>query len=351
MRRTIGTFAGLAFIMSLAVAGSASALDISGGGSTFAYPLMTKWAEAYKAKAGDEIRYKATGSGLGIKEVQGQTIDFGASDMPLKPDELEKMDLVQFPVMIGGVVPVVNLGDVAPGAIKLDGPTLANIYLGKISRWNNPAIAVLNPTLKLPDIPIVVVFRSDGSGTTFIFTDYLSKISLEWRDKIGAYTTVSFPTGTGRAGNDGVATTTVRTLGAIGYVEYTYAKRSKLTYAAMKNGAGEYVLPTAAAFKAAASSADWTKAPSYYLLLTDQPGAHSWPMAGSTFALVRRSQADVERTRAIFKFFEWAYKDGAALAEQLDYVPIQGEVIRHIGDTWRGVKTPNGQSVWTVPRS
>lgn len=351
MARRAFVAAGFAVLLTVgAMTRPASAAEIVGAGSTFAYPLMAKWAEAYKAATGLDVKYQAVGSGAGIKQIQGKSVDFGASDMPLKPAELDQWDLIQFPVMIGGVVPVINLGDIGPGAMKLDGPTLASIYLGKIKRWNDPALAALNPTLKLPDLPIAVVFRSDGSGTTFIFTEYLSKISPEWRDKVGAFTTVSFPTGVGRSGNDGVATTTMRTSGAIGYVEYSYAKKSKLSHVAMRNGAGQYPAPNAASFSAAAAYADWSKASGYYLFLTDQPGAQTWPIAGSVFVMIGKSGQDRERALGALRFFDWAYRNGARMADDLDYVMLPIDVVSQVEETWRQVKDTSGQGVWTAPR-
>lgn len=346
MVRTAFLAAGFFLLTTIA----AGAGEIVGAGSTFAYPLMAKWAEAYKAATGTEVKYQAIGSGAGIKQIQGKSVDFGASDMPLKPAELDQWDLIQFPVMIGGVVPVINLGNIGPGEMKLDGPTLASIFLGKIRRWNDPALAALNPTLKLPDLPIAVVFRSDGSGTTFIFTEYLSKVSPEWREKVGAFTSVSFPTGSGRAGNDGVATATVRTVGAIGYVEYSYAKKSKLSYAAVKNGAGQYPVPNAASFSAAATYADWSKAQGYYLFLTDQPGAQTWPIAGSVFVMIGRSNQDRSRTLDAFRFFDWAYRNGGRMADELDYVMLPGDVVRQVEETWKQVKDAGGKDIWTGPR-
>jgi phosphate transport system substrate-binding protein len=234
--------------------------------------------------------------------------------------------------------------------MRLDGPTLADIYLGKIKRWNDPTLVAQNPTLKLPDLPITVVFRADGSGTTFIFAEYLSKVSAEWREKVGAFTSISFPTGVGRTGNDGVATTTVRTVGAIGYVEYAYAKKSKLSYVAVRNSAGHYPTPNAASFSAAAALADWTKAPSYYLFLTDQPGDQTWPIAGSVFAMIGKSAADRERTLRVFRFFDWAYRNGGRLADDLDYVMLPADVVRQVEEAWRQVKDAGGQDIWTGPR-
>jgi len=349
MSARTGTRAAILMTIALmipAFASEARAIEINGAGSTFAHPLMARWMAAYKSETGIDVKYQAIGSGAGIKQIQGRTVDFGASDMPLKPAELDQWDLVQFPVMIGGVVPVVNVGGVAPGEMKLDGATLADIYLGKIRRWNHPALVALNPALKLPDQPISVLFRSDGSGTTFIFSEYLSKVSPEWRDKVGANTSIAFPTGAGRAGNDGVASTMGRTSGAIGYVEYSYAKKSTLSYARMKNSAGQFPAPNRASFQAAASYADWTKAPGYYLVLTEQPGAQTWPIAGSVFVMVHRSQAAPDRATATFQFFDWAYRNGGKLADELDYVTIPGDVVRLVEGTWRTVKATNGQGVW-----
>lgn len=341
-------FGVLATLAAAAMWSAASAAEINGAGSTFAYPLLAKWADAYKASSGSGVRYQSVGSGLGIKQIQGRSVDFGASDMPLKPTDLEKLDLIQFPVMIGGVVPVINLKGIAPGALKLDGPTLADIYLGKIKRWNDPALIKLNPGLNLPDQPISVVYRTDGSGTTFVFADYLSKVSTEWREKVGAFTTISFPTGVGGRGNEGVAATTARTPGAIGYVEYAYAKSHNLSHGVVRNSAGEFVAPGKESFQAAAANANWSKAPSYYLLLTDQPGAKTWPITGSVFVMVHKAQGDaeVERAVSVFRFFDWAYTKGGKLADDLDYVSMPEDVVRQVQESWKQVKTSSGQSLW-----
>jgi phosphate transport system substrate-binding protein len=325
-----------------------AAAEITGAGSTFAYPLLAKWADAYKAGGGAAVSYQSVGSGLGIKQIQGRSVDFGASDMPLKPTELEKSDLIQFPVMIGGVVPVANVSGIAPGALKFDGTTLADIYFGTIKRWNDPALLKLNPDLKLPDQPITVVFRADGSGTTFVFTDYLSKVSPKWRETVGAFTTISFPLGISARGNEGVAATIARTPGAIGYVEYAYAKQHNLSYGLVRNSDGQFAHPNKESFQAAAANASWSKAPSYYLLLTDQPGAKTWPITGSVFVMVHKAQRDgeAERAASVFRFLDWAYRNGGKLADELDYVSMPDDVATQIRESWKQVKTADGKSLW-----
>src|SRR5215831_9907934 len=292
---------GLAAAAAIAVA--AHAAEISGAGATFPYPIYAKWAEAYAAKTGLKMNYQSIGSGGGIKQITANTVDFGASDMPLKPADLEKGDLTQFPMIMGGVVPVVNLPEVQPGQLKLDGKVLAEIYLGKITKWNDPEIAALNSGLKLPNQAIAPVYRSDGSGTTFIFTHYLSEVNPEWKDKIGENTSVQFPTGIGGKGNEGVSAMASRTSGAIGYVEYAYAKQNKLTYALLENHDGQFANPETKSFQAAAANADWTKAQDFYLLLTNQPGKDSWPITGATFILMHRQQTKPDVAREALNFF------------------------------------------------
>jgi len=330
-----------------AIAFGALAAEISGAGATFPYPIYAKWAEAYAAKTGLKMNYQSIGSGGGIKQITSKTVDFGASDMPLKPADLEKDGLTQFPMVMGGVVPVFNVPGIAAGQLKLDGKVLADIYLGKITKWNDPAIAALNSGLKLPDLAIAPVYRSDGSGTTFIFTHYLSEVSPEWKDKVGENTSVQFPTGIGGKGNEGVSAMASRTVGAIGYVEYAYAKQNKLTYALLRNKDGQFVSPDSAAFRAAAANADWSKTQDFYLLLTDQPGKDSWPITGATFILLHKQQAKPEVAREVINFFDWAYLNGGKLADELDYVPMPENVVKLVEQSWQQIKGPDGKAVWT----
>jgi phosphate transport system substrate-binding protein len=325
----------------------AHAADISGAGATFPYPLYAKWAEAYKGKTGIGMNYQSIGSGGGIKQIKSKTVDFGASDMPLKPDELKEAGLIQFPTVMGGVVPVANVKGLQPGQLRLTGALLADIYLGKITKWNDPAIAKINAGVTLPNQAIAVVHRSDGSGTTFIFADYLAKVNPEWQSKVGVNTSVEWPTGLGGKGNEGVAATVTRTDGAIGYVEYAYAKQNKLNYALLQNAAGEFVAPESAAFQAAAANADWSKSPAYDILLTNQLGEKSWPITGATFILIYERPEKAETTRQTLEFFAWAYKNGDQMAEALDYVPMPDNVVGLIEKTWEQVKGPNGQSLWS----
>ena len=324
-----------------------AAAEISGAGATFPYPIYAKWAEAYAAKTGLKMNYQSIGSGGGIKQITAKTVDFGASDMPLKPADLEKDGLTQFPMVMGGVVPVINVPGIQAGQLKLDGKTLADIYLGKITKWNDPAIAALNSGLKLPDLAIAPVYRSDGSGTTFIFTHYLSEVSPEWKDKVGENTSVQFPSGIGGKGNEGVSAMASRTVGAIGYVEYAYAKQNKLTFALLRNKDGEFVSPASAAFRAAAANADWSKTQDFYLLLTNQPGKESWPITGATFILLHKQQAKPDVAREVINFFDWAYLNGGKLADDLDYVPMPENVVKLVEQSWQQIKGPDGKAVWT----
>ena len=328
----------------------ARAVDISGAGSTFVYPILAKWADSYKKETGTGVNYQSIGSGGGIKQIQNRTVTFGASDMPLKPEELAKAGLVQFPVINGGDVPVVNLDGVAPNELKLDGPTLAKIFLGDIKSWDDAAIAKLNPSAKLPKQAIVVVHRSDGSGTTFIWTDYLSKVSADWKSKVGANTAVEWPAGIGAKGNEGVANNVSNTKGSIGYVEYAYAKQNKMTSVSMINRDGKVVAPSASAFQAAAASADWEKADHYFVILTDQPGAESWPIAGSTFILIPTQPKDVPATNEALKFFSWAYSEkGDKMAEELDYVPMPAKVTASIKKMWSTqIKDTDGKPLFAA---
>ena len=326
---------------------SAQAIDITGAGATFPFPIYSKWADAYKTKTGVGMNYQSIGSGGGIKQIQSKTVDFGASDMPLKPDELDKSGLMQFPAIIGGVVMVVNLDGIKPGELRLTGPLVADIYLGKIKKWNEKPIADVNSGLKLPDENITVVRRSDGSGTTFLFTDYLSKVSPEWKDKVGSSTAVAWPEGVGGKGNEGVSSYVQRIKGAIGYVEYAYAKKNKMTYTALQNREGTYVLPDDSKFQAAAAYADWKNAPGFYQILTHQPGKDSWPITGASFILMQKAQDKPANAQEVLKFFDWSFKNGQKMAEELDYVPLPNSLVAMIADSWKKeIKDTSGKPVW-----
>jgi phosphate transport system substrate-binding protein len=318
----------------VAASTSAFAADITGAGATFPFPIYSKWADAYKKETGNGLNYQSIGSGGGIKQIEAKTVTFGATDMPLKVEQLEKEGLVQWPMVMGAIVPVVNLEGVKPGELVFDGDTLANIYLGKITKWDDPAIKKLNPNVKLPTDAITVVRRSDGSGTTFNFTDYLSKVSAEWKTKVGSGTAVEWPAGVGAKGNEGVSGNIGQTKNSIGYVEYAYAKQNKLTYAALVNKGGKTVQPTVEAFQAAASNADWAKAPGYYVILTDQPGDKSWPITASTFILMHKEATDKAASGEAIKFFKWAFAKGGKMAEELDYIPMPEPVVKLIEKTW-----------------
>jgi phosphate transport system substrate-binding protein len=345
--RFAGSLAAVA-VATVAFATSAFATDITGAGATFPYPIYAKWADAYKKSTGTGLNYQSIGSGGGIKQITAKTVDFGASDMPLKPEELEKEGLTQFPTVIGGDVPVVNLAGVKSGELHLTGPVLADIYLGKITKWDDPAIANLNKGVKLPAQDITVVHRSDGSGTTFIWVNYLSKVSLEWKTKVGEGTSVNWPAGVGGKGNEGVASYVQRIAGAIGYVEYAYALQNKMTSAAVQNHDGAYVQANAEAFKAAAANADWSKAPGFYLILTDQAGKSAWPISGATFILMHKSQEKPEIAKEVLKFFTWAYGDeGDKLASSLDYVPLPDNVVKQIQTSWKAnIKDSGGKPIY-----
>ncbi len=324
----------------------ARAADITGAGATFPYPIYAKWADAYKKASGIGLNYQSIGSGGGIQQIGAKTVDFGASDMPLKPEELGKGGLMQFPTVIGGAVPVVNLKGIKPGAMKLDGATIADIYLGKIKKWNDPAIARLNPQLHLPATAVNVVHRSDGSGTTFIWSNYLSKVSAEWKDKVGEGTSIDWPAGVGGKGNEGVASYVLRIDGSIGYVEYAYVLQNKMAYVLVKNRGGQFVAPSAKAFQAAAAGADWKSAPGMYLILTDAPGKASWPIAGATFILMHLAQEKPDNARQVLKFFDWAYANGDKMAESLDYVPLPDPVVRLIQTSWKSIKDSSGNAIY-----
>jgi len=328
---------------------AALALDISGAGATFPYPIYAKWADTYKKETNVGLNYQSIGSGGGIKQIQAKTVTFGASDMPLKAEELTKGGLIQFPTVIGGDVPVANLDGIKPGDLKLDGPTLAKIFLGEIKTWNDPAIAKLNPSAKLPSQAIVVVHRSDGSGTTFIWTDYLSKVSADWKSKVGASTAVEWPVGIGAKGNEGVANNVSNTKGSIGYVEYAYAKQNKMTTLSMINKDGKTVAPNADAFQAAAGSANWEGTPGFGVVLTDQPGATSWPIAGATFILIHKQPADPAAAAEALKFFSWAYAKGDKMAQDLDYVPMPDKVVDAIQKVWANeIKDASGKPIFVA---
>ncbi|WP_407178128.1 phosphate ABC transporter substrate-binding protein PstS [Bradyrhizobium sp. STM 3562] len=318
----------------VAASTSAYAADITGAGSSFIYPVLSKWADAYKKDTGGVVNYQSIGSGAGIKQVQAKTVTFGATDAPLKSDQLEKDGLAQWPMIMGAIVPVVNIEGVKPGDITLDGQTLADIFQGKITKWDDPAIKKLNSKLNLPSAAISVVHRSDASGTTFNFTDYLSKVSADWKSKIGSGTVVEWPAGVGAKGNEGVSANVGQTKNSIGYVEYAYAKQNKLTYTGLVNKAGKPVQPTNEGFQAAASNADWAHAPGYYLILTDQPGEKSWPIVASTFILLHKDAADKAATQDALKFFKFSFEKGAKMAEELDYIPMPESVIKQIEKTW-----------------
>ena len=329
----IGRLAGL--VAGVSIAASAIGVDITGAGATFPYPIYAKWADAYKKQTGVSLNYQSIGSGGGIKQIQAKTVDFGASDMPQKAEELEKSGLVQFPAIVGGNVIVYNVKSIESGKLKLSGPVIADIFLGKITKWNDPAIARLNPGLTLPADAIAVVHRSDGSGTTFIFVNYLSKISEDWKTKIGEGTSVNWPVGVGGKGNEGVASYVQKINGSIGYVEYAFAKQNKLAVAALQNQAGEFVLPNDLTFKAAAASAKWDKAPGFYEILTNQAGKDSWPMTGASFILMHRAQEKKDNAKQVLSFFDWAFKNGGKMAEELDYVPLPESLVKLVQAEWK----------------
>ncbi|MBB1161748.1 phosphate ABC transporter substrate-binding protein PstS [Aquariibacter albus] len=313
-------------------AGISFAQDVTGAGASFPAPVYAKWADAYNKATGVRINYQSVGSGAGIKQIKGKTVDFGASDAPLKDEELAKDGLVQFPTVIGGVVPVVNIKGITPGQIKLTGQVLGDIYLGKIAKWNDPALTALNPGVPLPDSAIAVVRRADGSGTSFIFTNYLSKVNAEWKDKVGEGTAVNWPTGAGGKGNEGVSAFVQRLPNSIGYVEYAYAKQNKMSHVLLKNKDGQFVAPEDDNFKAAAAGADWAK--SFYQILTEQPGKTSWPITGATFILMHKAQDKPASASTALKFFDWAYTQGDAMAAGLEYVPLPPAVKDLVRAQW-----------------
>ena len=325
--RTLLAAAGLGLAL-----GTSFAQDVTGAGATFPAPIYAKWADAYNKATGARINYQSVGSGAGIKQIKSKTVDFGASDMPLKDDELAKEGLIQFPTVIGGVVPVVNIKGITPGQIRMTGQVLGDIYLGKITKWNDPALTALNPGVPLPDAAIAAVRRADGSGTTFIFTNYLSKVNPEWKAKVGEGTAVNWPTGAGGKGNEGVSAFVQRLPNSIGYVEFAYAKQNKMSYVLMQNKDGQFVRPDDPAFKAAAAGAEWDK--SFYQILTDQPGKESWPISGATFILMHKAQDKPVNASNSLKFFDWAYNNGDQMADDLAYVPLPANVKDLVRKTW-----------------
>jgi phosphate transport system substrate-binding protein len=318
----------------VAASTSAYAADITGAGSTFIYPVLSKWADAYKKDSGSGVNYQSIGSGAGIKQVEAKTVTFGATDAPLKSDQLDKDGLAQWPMIMGGIVPVVNIEGVKAGDLVLDGQTLADIFQGKITKWDDAAIKKLNPSVKLPSDAISVVHRADASGTTFNFTNYLAKVSPDWKSKIGEGTTVEWPAGVGAKGNEGVSGNVGQTKNSIGYVEYAYAKQNKLTYTKLVNKSGKTVDATMEAFQAAASNADWAHAPGYYLILTDQPGDKSWPIVATTFVLMHKEPTDKAASQEALKFFKYSYEKGGKSAEDLDYIPMPDSVVKQVEKTW-----------------
>ena len=332
--------AGLAM---MSFASLAAAQDVTGAGASFPAPLYSKWAADYNKATSVKINYQSVGSGAGLRQIEAKTVDFGASDAPLKDEDLAKKGLMQFPTVIGGVVPVVNIKGITPGQLKLTGPVLGDIFLGKITNWTDPAIKALNPTLALPDAAIAPVRRADGSGTSFIFTNYLSKVNPEWKSKVGEGTAVNWPVGAGGKGNEGVAAFVGRLPNSIGYVEYAYVKQNKMNFAQLRNAAGTYVSPDDSAFKAAAVGADWAK--SFYQILTEQPGKDSWPITGATFILMQKVQDKPAQATAVLKFFDWAYKGGDKTADDLDYVPMPAAVKAVIEKSWADIKDASGKAV------
>jgi len=339
--RTLRAFAFAATALSLGAA--AVAQDVTGAGATFPAPLYAKWADAYNKATGVKINYQSVGSGAGLRQIRGKTVDFGASDMPLKDDELAKDGLTQFPTVIGGVVPVVNVKGITPGQLKLTGAVLGDIFLGKVTKWNDAAIGALNPGVALPDAAIAVVRRADGSGTTFIFTNYLSKVNAEWKSKVGENTAVNWPTGAGGKGNEGVAAFVQRLPNSIGYVEYSYAKSNKMSHVQMRNAAGNYVNPDDTTFQAAAAAAAWDK--SFYQILTEQPGKEAWPITGATFIMMHKAQEKPAQAAGSLKFFEWAFANGDKMSTELEYVPLPPAVKDLVRKSWGEVKDGAGKAI------
>ena len=346
-KNLLGLTGAVAFVAAMAASpAKADDMTINGAGATFPYPLYMKWADKYHELTGMKLNYQSIGSGGGIQQIKSKTVDFGASDAPLTKEELDAAGLIQFPMIMGGVVPVLNVQGIEPGQLKLTGKLLADIYLGKVQKWNDPAITGLNPGLALPDQAITVVHRADGSGTTWIFTNYLCKMSPEWKEKVGSKTSVDWPTGVGAKGNEGVAANVKQLAGAIGYVEFAYALKTKMCHAQLQNQAGKFVEPTFETFASAAAGADWQNAPAMYMVLTDQPGEGSWPITGASFILIYKDQTDAAKAQAVLKFFDWCYKHGANTAQELYYVPIPPAVYGIVEAKWRDDVTSGGQKVW-----
>ena len=350
--RTVLTGAALAGAVAAMLAPPVQAAEISGAGATFPYPIYAKWAEAFKAKTGVAMNYQSIGSGGGIKQIEAKTVDFGASDVPLTPADLAKNGLTQFPMIMGGIVPVLNVKGVAPGKLRLTGSILADIFLGTVTKWNDKRIADVNQDVGLPDQAIAVVHRSDGSGTTYNFADYLAKMSSEWKSKVGVNTALEWPAGLGGKGNEGVAALVGRTAGAIGYVEYAYALQNEMAYALVENRDHQFPAPSNASFQAAAANADWAKAPGFFLILTDQPGKQSWPITATSFILMRKTQDKPESAKQVLAFFDWSFRNGQKLAEALDYVPFPDNVVKLVEDRWkREITGADGKPVWSGPSS
>jgi len=337
--------AGLAMAFTVS---TAQAADISGAGATFPYPIYAKWADAYKKETGIGLNYQSIGSGGGIKQIKAKTVTFGATDAPLSGEELDKVGLIQFPMVMGGIVPVINLEGIKPGEIVIDGPTLAKIFMGEVTKWDDAALKKLNPDVKLPSSAIAVVHRSDGSGTTYNFTNYLSKVSPEWKDKVGTEKAVEWPVGIGAKGNEGVANNVANTKGSIGYVEYAYAKQNKLTYADMMNKDGKKVAPEMSAFQAAAAGADWKGTPGFAVILTDQPGAETWPITAATFILMYKDPKNTADSAVALKFFDWAYANGDKMAAELDYIPMPDSVVALVHEEWKEIKDTAGKPVFAM---
>jgi phosphate transport system substrate-binding protein len=343
------SYAAAAFLAATLSITTAQAADISGAGATFPYPIYAKWADAYKKETGVGLNYQSIGSGGGIKQIEAKTVTFGASDKPLDQKELDQYGLAQFPMVMGGIVPVVNLEGIKPGELTLDGPTLAKIFMGEITKWDDPAIKKLNEKVTLPSTAIAVVHRSDGSGTTFNFSYYLASVNEDWKSNVGVNTALEWPTGIGAKGNEGVANNVTQTKGAIGYVEYAYAKQNKMTYTSMVNKADKIVAPDIKTFQASAANADWSSQPGFGVILANQPGDDSWPMTAATWILVYKKPQDPATTAEALKFFAWAYKSGSAMAQELDYVPMPEKVVSEIQKMWSAdIKDSAGKPVFAM---
>jgi phosphate transport system substrate-binding protein len=348
MNKRLFLAAASALVMSAGLAGgtAAQAQSITGAGATFPFPIYAKWAEAYKQQTGVGLNYQSIGSGGGIRQIKSKTVDFGASDMPLKGEDLEKSGLLQFPAVMGALVPAINIPGIATRQLKFSGQLLAEIYMGEVKKWNDPKIAALNPDLKLPDANITVVYRSDGSGTTFVWTDYLSRVSPGWKSKIGANTSVQFPTGVGGKGNEGVSASVKQITNSIGYVEYAYAKQNNLTYGLVQNRDGKFPNPETESFQAAAANANWDEAPGFGIIINDQPGEKAWPITSATFILMYKKADKPEQSAAALKFFDWAYKSGDKLAIELEYVPLPDNVKDKIRASWKGIVDSSNKPIF-----